>query len=203
MAESWRVLRLGFGVGGLQHECLRNLSALEPSKKPNGASEPGALRFKKQMGVPAAANQLRSAQALGASRRSYPRGMAGKDRTEIQQGNSMSKETLYRKVGRKYIPMGEAEHYDYIIMPPQGFTLTHRKEGVTQWEYAVKPDNAGFVAAAMVARAAMEDAIRQAATYRPSAPIPYTKKQLKLIEKFKIEMGMLYPTWWEQTSARE
>ena len=115
----------------------------------------------------------------------------------------MSKETLYRKVGRKYIPMGEAEHHDYIIMPPQGFTLTHRRDGETRWEYAVKPDNAGFVAAAMVARTAMEEAIRQAATLRPSAPVPYTKKQLACIEQFKRDMGMVTPIWWQQASARE
>jgi hypothetical protein len=114
------------------------------------------------------------------------------------------RETWYRrKPNGRYEPIVEAEKYDYVTMPANGFTLTFREDGCTRYEYAVKPDNAGFVAAAMVARAAMEDAIRQAATYRPSAPIPYTKKQLKLIDKFKIEMGMLYPTWWEQTSARE
>lgn len=115
----------------------------------------------------------------------------------------MNRETWYRKVGRRYIPMGEAERYDYAIMPPQGFTLTHRKDGATQWEYAVTPDNAGFVAAAMVAKDAMTDAIRQAATYRPSAPIPYTKKQLKLIEQFKVDIGLHVPTWWQQSSARD
>jgi len=114
------------------------------------------------------------------------------------------KETLYRrKPNGRYIPMGEAEHYDYIIMPPQGFVLTHRKAGVTQWEYAVQPDNAGFKAAAMVARTAMEDAIRQAATYRPQTARPYTKKQLACIERFKAEMGMAYPTWWAESSARD
>jgi pyruvate kinase len=112
-------------------------------------------------------------------------------------------ETWFRKVGRKYVPIVEAEKYDYITMPAEGFTLAHRKGGATQWEYAVKPDNAGFLAAAMVARTAMEEAIRQAATYRPSGPIPYTKKQLAIIEKFKVDMGIYKPLWWEQTSARD
>jgi hypothetical protein len=115
----------------------------------------------------------------------------------------MTRETWYRRVGRKYVPIVEAEKYDYITMPAQGFTLTHRKDGATQWEYAVTPDTAGFVAAAMVFRDAMEDAIRQAATYRPSAPIPYTKKQLAIIEQFKVDMGFHVPTWWQATSARD
>ena len=115
----------------------------------------------------------------------------------------MRKETWFRKVGRRYVPIVEAEKYDYVTMPAEGFTLTHRREGETRWEYAVRPDNAGFVAAAMVARTAMEEAIRQAATYRPSAPVPYTKKQLACIEQFKRDMGMVTPIWWQQTSARE
>ena len=113
------------------------------------------------------------------------------------------RETWFRKVGRKYVPIVEAEKYDYVTMPAEGFTLTHRKGGATQWEYTVTPDTAGFVAAAMVAGQAMEEAIRQAATYRPSAPVPYTKKQLKIIEQFKADMGLNVPTWWQQTSARE
>lgn len=116
----------------------------------------------------------------------------------------MKRETWYRrKPNGRYEPVGEAEHYDHIIMPPQGFTLTHRKDGVTQWEYAVRPDNASFVAAAMVSREAIEDAIRRAATYRPQAARPYTKKQLACIEQFKRDMGMAYPHYWTQTSARD
>lgn len=116
----------------------------------------------------------------------------------------MSRETWFRKVGRKYVPIVEAEKYDYITMPANGFTLTYRQDGLTQWEYEVRPDNAGFMAAAMVARAAMEAAINEAATYKPQASMrPYTKRQLALIEQFKADMGMRYPAWWEQTSARD
>ena len=116
----------------------------------------------------------------------------------------MIRETLYRKKPNgRYEAMGEAEHYDYIIMPPQGFVLTYRKDGVTQWEYAVKPDTAGFLAAAMVARTAMEDAIRANSTFRPQTERKFTKKQLACIEQFKAEMDMAYPTYWTQTSARD
>ena len=113
------------------------------------------------------------------------------------------KETWYRKQGRKYVPVVEAEKYDYNIMPPQGYTLTYRKDGATQWEYAVRPDNAGFMAAAMASRKAMEEAIQRSATYKPSGPQKYTERQLALIEQFKADMGLLYPSWWQQTSSRD
>ena len=116
----------------------------------------------------------------------------------------MTRETWYRrKPNGRYEPVGEAEHYDHIIMPPQGFVLTHRRDGVTQWEYGVKPDNASFVAAAMAARTAMEEAIRAKSTYRPQTERKYTKKQLGHIEQFKADMGMAYPDWWTQNSARD
>lgn len=116
----------------------------------------------------------------------------------------MKQEVWYRrKPNGRYAPVVQAEQYDYQTMPAQGFTLTYRKDGLTQYEYAVKPDNASFVAAAMVARTAMEDAARQAATYKPSGPQLFTKKQLALIEQFKADMGMAYPTWWQETSARD
>ena len=112
----------------------------------------------------------------------------------------MTRETFFRKVGRKYVPVGEAERYDHVIMP-DGYTLTYRRDGVTRWEYEVKPDSAGFVAAATVAREAMEAAIRQAATYRPTSQKKFTKRQLELIEQFKRDMGMSYPLWWQESSA--
>ena len=115
----------------------------------------------------------------------------------------MIRETWFRKQGRKYIPVVEAEKYDYESMPAQGFTLTYRKDGVTQWEYEVKPDNASFIAAAMVARVAMEDALRTAATYAPRTKQKFTKKQLALIEQFKTDMGMDYPNWWHEASSRD
>ena len=114
----------------------------------------------------------------------------------------MNRETLYRKVGRKYVPVGEAERYDHIIMP-DGHTLTYRRDGMTRWEYGVKPDVAGFMAAAGVAREAMEDAIKRAAAYRPTSSQKFTKRQLELIEQFKRDTGMSYPLWWKESSAHD
>lgn len=53
----------------------------------------------------------------------------------------------------------------------------------------------------MVARKAMEDAIREAVKMRPDTPKPYTKKQLAIIEKFRKDMGGMYPSWWAESSG--
>lgn len=112
------------------------------------------------------------------------------------------REVWYRKVGRRYVPVAEAEKYDYQTMPPSGFTLTYREDGCTRYEYRVKPDNAGFIAAAMAARVAMEAHITEASKSTPSAA-PYTAKQRALIAKFQAEMGGLRPLWWTGKSANE
>ena len=89
---------------------------------------------------------------------------------------------------------------------PNSFSIAMaRRVGMTacvMWffrEYAY--NSAGFVAAATVAREAMEAAIRQAATYRPTSQKKFTKRQLELIEQFKRDMGMSYPLWWQESSA--
>jgi hypothetical protein len=112
-------------------------------------------------------------------------------------------ETWYRKVGRRYIPVAEAEAYRCEVHE-DGFVLTYRKDGMTRYEYSVTPDVAGFRAAAILARVAMEDALSNAATNNPMPPlIPFNKKQMKLIEQFKKDMGMAYPRWWQPGTSRE
>lgn len=115
----------------------------------------------------------------------------------------MTKEIWYRKVGRKYVPIVEAEKYDYQTMPAEGFTLTYRKAGLTQWEYEVKPDNASFVAAAMVSRKAMESAMTEAAKAHPQNDRQFTQKQLATINKYRDEIGGMFPAWWEGASSRD
>ena len=58
-----------------------------------------------------------------------------------------------------------------------------------------------MVAAAMIAKGAMVDAIRQQSSMRPMGLTPYTKKQLALIERFKQDMGGMMPTHWTSRSA--
>ena len=111
-------------------------------------------------------------------------------------------ETLYKKVGRKYVPHSiEWSSNDHLKVGQ--FRLHYAYEaGGGMYFYDVKPDTAGFVAAAMVAHKAMENAIAEASKPRPQGTIPYTKKQLDIIKRFREEMmqaGGLLPEWWMHT----
>jgi len=115
--------------------------------------------------------------------------------------------TLYEKRGRKYVPVVE-RWYDGDQMKVGEFRLTYcYSGGGRRYEYNVTPDSAGFVAAAMIAREAMEQAISEAKTSRPVIPAnakPYTKKQREILKRFRTEMaaaGGLFPDWWVNTSA--
>ena len=113
-------------------------------------------------------------------------------------------ETFYKKVGRKYVVVFSGELCDYDLKKADGFILTYRKDCHTAYEYEVKPDNAAFVAAAMVARQAMEQAIHEAAKMHPSGSIKaYTPKQRKLIKQFQADMGGMAPHYWSGKTSWE
>jgi hypothetical protein len=112
-------------------------------------------------------------------------------------------ETLYKKVGRKYVPVAarwyEDRHSDH--MQVGAFRLTYAyTDGGRRYEYDVTPSTAPMMAAMLVARQAMEDAIREAVKMRPATPKPYTKKQLAIIDQFKKDMGGMYPSWWTEST---
>lgn len=115
---------------------------------------------------------------------------------------------LYEKRGRKYVPVQDRWGDGRDCMKVGQFRLTYcYSEGGRRYEYEVTPATASFVAAATVAREAMEQAIRDkvVATDHIKSQ-PYTKKQLAIIERFRKEMvaaGGLLPFWWENTSARD
>lgn len=85
------------------------------------------------------------------------------------------------------------------------FRLTYcYTDGGRRYEYEVTPATASWVAAAMIAKVAIEDAIRAKAAANPHASIAYTKKQQEIIKRFRKEMsevGGLLPEWWEHTSV--
>jgi hypothetical protein len=123
--------------------------------------------------------------------------------------NIINTNTLYKKVGRKYVPVraywAEDERNDW--MKAGAFRLTYAyKDGGRRWEYDVTPDTAGFVAAATLAREAISDAVHERAIARPSGTTPYTKKQLAIIEEFRQRMadaGGLLPTMWTHATGHE
>ena len=73
-------------------------------------------------------------------------------------------EVLYRKVGRRYVPVSDWDLNAGDKMRVGTFRLTYcYADGGSRYWYEVTPDTAGFVAAAMVAHAAMEVAFVDAA----------------------------------------
>jgi hypothetical protein len=115
-------------------------------------------------------------------------------------------ETRYKKVGRKYVPVAATwyEDRDADQMAVGTFKLVYAYAcGGKRYEYDVTPSTAPMVAAAMIAKDAMTEAIRKASVMRPSMPKPYTKKQLAAIERFKAEMGGMFPMWWTENMPYE
>lgn len=121
----------------------------------------------------------------------------------------MTTRTLYEKRGRRYVPvLGEWYERNSDRMKVGTFRLTYcYSNGGHRYEYEVTPATAAWAAAATVARQAIEDEIVKAAVATPhTATIPYTRKQLAIIERYRAEMaatGAMLPQWWTHTSARD
>jgi hypothetical protein len=115
---------------------------------------------------------------------------------------------LYKKVGKKYVPQSRVFDFEHA-MPVGSFMLVYaHTDGSKQYEYEVTPDTSSFVAAAMVARKAIEDVIRDKSEYKPD-PVhvkKFTKKQADIVIDFRKamrEVGGNMPTWWTQSSSHE
>ena len=114
---------------------------------------------------------------------------------------------IYKKVGRKYVPIA-ARWYEEANIEQQAvgaFRLTYAyTNGGRRYAYDVTPATAPMVAAMMIAKVEIEDKLRDLARMRPmGTSIPYTKKQLALIAKFRADMGGMYPSHWTENSAHE
>jgi len=118
----------------------------------------------------------------------------------------METETLYKKVGRKYVPVQALWYEDRVTdrMKVGTFRLSYAySNGGTRYEYDVTPATAPTVAAMMIARVAMEECIKEKSTMYPVTSLKYTKKQLEVIEKFKKDMDSMHPIWWTERSSYE
>lgn len=117
-------------------------------------------------------------------------------------------EQLYVKRGRRYIPWGNGDHWDRDKDAMQAGTcrLIYCPEpGHYRQRHDVTPNSAAWVAAAMVAEHAMQEAMAARAVAQPQA-LQYTPRQRKLIEQFRRDMaaaGALVPVWWTHGSPAE
>jgi len=115
-------------------------------------------------------------------------------------------EPLYKKAGRKYVPVVGTWYEDRCTdqMKVGTFRLVYcYADGARRYEYEVTPATAPVMAAMQVAKLAMIEKIRDMSQMRPSGVMPYTKRQQALIEQFKLAMGGMYPSHWQQSSAGE
>lgn len=116
-------------------------------------------------------------------------------------------EPIYIKRGRRYIPCGNSQDWSTdVLMAGQWRLEFCPHSGSHRYAYDVRPDTAGFVAAAQIAQEAMESAMNAAAVATPSTTTPYTHKQLEIIKRFRAEMaaaGGFLPDYWTHTSAND
>jgi hypothetical protein len=120
-------------------------------------------------------------------------------------------ETLYRKVGRRYEPIGTARElhrrYEHFLHAGQWRMEYCPRDGRGRYWYDVKPDTASWSASAMLAEDAMLEAIDAARLAKVQEPKrQMTKRQEKAFEqaqKILAEAGLLDPQWWTHKSAYE
>lgn len=125
--------------------------------------------------------------------------------------NNPDSEVLYIKKGRRYHVWGNAlthgERFDRDPMKVGAARLAYcPSPGYLRYSYDVQPDHAAFLAAAEIARFAMEEAITKAARFKPNTSGNYTKQQKDIIERFRQEMadaGGLLPDYWHSGSPAE
>ena len=119
-------------------------------------------------------------------------------------------EQLFTKKGRRYIPWGNLDLWDsqYDLMQINSFRLIHcPAPGHYRIRHEVQPDRAGFIAAALEAELAMEQALTERAKAHPALQTqPYTEEQQQIIKKFRDDMiatGALVPMYWNNSTASE
>lgn len=95
--------------------------------------------------------------------------------------------TLYKKVGRRYIPVREYSQ-EYSDSWESGTHITVCVPGVKIHRRSIDPLFAPMIAAGILAERAIADAIQEALSFKPESD-PVTPEQLAAWENFKLAMG--------------
>ena len=93
--------------------------------------------------------------------------------------------TLYKKVGRRYKPVAEHEHWDSY---PAGAHLVICQPGSTMRRFGIEPDRAGLLAAAEPLRAEIRTLVMELHRMRPTRR-PVTLAQQAAWRRFQKAMG--------------
>lgn len=109
---------------------------------------------------------------------------------------------LYKKQGRRYVPAYSVADWDYDkdSMAVGTFRLTYAfTDGGRRYEHQVTPDTAGWAAAALMAKHAMVEAMRDAALkHKPASVVPLTKRQQCAVAQARAILngaGVLSSMW--------
>jgi hypothetical protein len=97
---------------------------------------------------------------------------------------------LYRKVGKKFIPVNDPYAYDGLR---EGFWLIHIKEGCTSIRQQIYPEKSRITAAARLMENKLVDIIREAGEARP-AKITLTPEEKKDWHKLIAKHGDSFNT---------
>jgi hypothetical protein len=99
----------------------------------------------------------------------------------------MNEETLYRKVGRRYVAVAEHDpaFYDGVAYGTHMVTVKHGQR--TTW-FNVEPDNAAVLAVLCEHEGVLLDALRKATDARVARCVP-TEKEQKAYAAWKAVMG--------------
>ena len=103
---------------------------------------------------------------------------------------SKEDQRLYRKVGKKFVPINDPYAYDGLR---NGFWLIHVKDGSTAIRQEIYPDKAHISAAARELEDKLVDIIREACEARPNKT-PLTPEQKKDWDKFIKKHGESFNT---------
>lgn len=105
-------------------------------------------------------------------------------------GNTVHTTTLYRKQGRRYVPVSEWEVQGNDWRA--GHHLTVVAPGISFTRYAVNPDKAALLAALYLHRDECIEAIRKMTEARPNIKEPLTPAQVRAWEQWKAACGAMY-----------
>jgi hypothetical protein len=97
---------------------------------------------------------------------------------------------LYRKVGKKYVPMNDPYAYDGLR---EGFWLIKIEKGFTSIRQQIYPDKSRLTAAALLIEDKLVDIIRKASEARP-AKTALTPEEKKDWDKFIAKHGDSFNT---------
>ena len=106
---------------------------------------------------------------------------------------NLTTETLYRKEGRKYIPVAEGMHdiwqTRYHNIFPEGAHLVVVNPGSTSYKFKIDVDNVSLLAAAKLKADKIRDIIIEGQKLRPPERKPLTEHQRKKYHEFVDSMG--------------